>query len=488
MALANQSKPALRAYWLLLEAREMVSPSEYLNALSCAPQDEVQLLTKKLSRRADSTSLSLLTFLLADKRTAPAAAAALASLKEKGVAYLLDALSDPSPEIRLNVADLLKFCRLPRKYALQVRKNLREAKVRTHEARAAWVTPDAEESRAVGVVSGLSGTLGGALVPAAIFWLASRLVGSQTTFGYWIGYGLWRGTTLPTTDESQNWWMPLVERLAFGNILAVRDEDFWLARGRLERALGRQVEAKDSLRESLRLRPDSATTRLELALVQRSLRNLKLAQETLDADDRKYLTKDSELEALRRLLTIEEGRVEDPASYDEREHLRLLDRMGLWPEAQYLALAQLRQHGYLAEAGLALFHAYRGSKQTRRALAAAVAYNDRVSEQLAIRQVELEDLQWRHRLDAYPAVEIGRFEMAIDLNSDEVALNVLQALEILPESGAEVGEDYITRIQQLPPDVQAEIGALLSRAGDAEAALRIIKLMPLQQREELRRG
>ncbi|HEY3028262.1 MAG TPA: NACHT domain-containing protein [Pyrinomonadaceae bacterium] len=485
---SRQDKKSLRAYWLLLEARELVSPSEYLNSLFYAPQAEVQLLTKKLGRRADSTSLSFLTFLLADKRTAPAAADALAGLNQKGVAYLLEALNDPSAQIRINVADLLKFCHLPKKYARQVRKNLRAGKIRTHEVRGVGVvTPGSDaNSPSVGIgqmVGQLAGMFGGAFA----FWLGAKLLGSHTTFGYWTRYALWSGTLPLTMDDRGQWWVRQVETLSFENVLAVRDADFWLARGRLERALGRKAPAKESLRKSLELRPDSAITRLELALIQWSLGNIGLAQETLDADGRKYLTKGSNLDALRRLLSIEELRAENPSSGDDFERMRLFDRLGLWPEAQGAALALLRKRRDLPEASSVLFRAYLGSKQTRRALAAAVAYNNQVSEDQKIRQVELEDLRWQHRSDSYPAMEIGAVEMAMDLNNDEDALNILRSLQILPASGMEISEDYIDNIQKLAPEVQAELRDLLSRAGNTEAAKSIITRMPLQQRLELGR-
>jgi hypothetical protein len=495
--LSRQGNRVLRAYWLLLEAREMVSPSEYLDSLSYAPRSEVELLTKKLARRADSTSLSFLTFLLADKRTTLAAVAALTALKEKGVAYLLDALDDPSPEIRINVATLLQFCHLPRKYARQVRKNLRAAGIRTHDAyQAGTGDPNAGldsmkpriEGTRYGLVIGAFVLIIVDLVSPFAVWLGSRILASQTTYSYWIEYGLWRGGSLNTVTIGSQWWVLQVEKNAFGAVSAKRDADFWLARGRLERALGRKVPAKDSLRISLGLRPDSVATRLELALIQRSLGNVRLAQEILEADDRKYLTKDSDLEALERLLSIEEIQREDPSNYNGIERMRLLDRLGLWHEARSAALTRLRTHGYLAEAALVLFHAYKGAKQTRRALAAAVGYNDRAGERPEIRQAEIEDLQWQHRMDSFPTAEIGRFEIAMDLESDEAAMDILRALEILPESFVDISEDYIARIQKLPPEVQEEVGALLSRSGYLESPKLVVDLMPLQQREELRGG
>jgi hypothetical protein len=487
--LAREDKRALRAYWLLLEARETVSPSEYLNSLFCAPEAELQLLTKKLGRRADSPSMSFLTFLLADRRTGLAAVDALARLNDVGVAYLLEALSDPSPEIRLIVSDLLKFCHLPRKHARQVRKNLREAKVRTHKAEPLVFMQQGTDPSIASFQATAQMAMGFAapLVMGLAFWLGSRIMASQTTINYWIRYTLWYGRTPQTADGSDLWWVRHVESLAFGRLPAVRDSDFWLARGRLEKALGRKVPAKDSLRKSLNTRPDSTATRLELALIQWSLGNIILAQETLDADGGKYLTKDSDLEALRRLLSIEEIRAENSLSPDDIERMRLLDRLRLWPEAQSAALALLRKHGDLAEASLVLFHAYRGNKQTRRALAAAVAYNDQVSEDLEIRRVELEDLRWQHRSDSYRTTEIGAFEIAMDLERDEAALRLLRSLDIVPQDDIDFSDHYIDRIQELPPDVQAEVSDLLSRFGYKKSAELIMELMPIQQRGELER-
>lgn len=483
----QQDKRALRAYWLLHESREMVSPSEYLNSLFFAPQAEVQLLTKKLSRRADSTSLSFLTFLLADKRTAPAAVEALVGLKEKGVAFLLDALSDPSPDICINVADLLKFCHLPKKYARKVRKHLRAAKINTHQVKVLeFVDPNKEAGAKDSALGFVIGQILGLFLLVGGYWLGSRILASQTTLRYWFQYVLWEGSPFFTINDSSGWWVRQVETLAFSNLLAIRDADFWLARGRLERALGRKVPAKDSLRTSLNLRPDSATARLELALIQWSLGNIKLAQEILDAEDRKYLTSGSELEALRHLLSIEEARLEDPSSCDEIKRMRLLDRLGLWPEAQSAALSLMQRQGEVAEVILVLFHAYRGNKQTRRALAAAVAYNEKVDDELKIRQIDLEDLRWQHRLDAYPATEVGKFEIMMDLKSDGEALDVLRSLGILPPGESEIAESNLDSIHKLPPEVQAEVGDLLSRTGYPKAAQLIIDLMPLQQRLELR--
>jgi len=77
--------------------------------------------------------------------------------------------------------------------------------------------------------------------------------------------------------------------------------------------------------------------------------------------------------------------------------------------------------------------------------------------------------------------------MAMDLNNDEEALNVLRSLQILPASGMEISEDYIDNIQKLAPEVQAELRDLLSRAGHPEAAKSIISRMPWQQMLELGR-
>ena len=433
--LSENSKKALRAYWLLLEARETVSPLEYLDSLLYAPEAEVQLLTKKLGRRADSTSLSFLTFLLADKRTAPAAAEALAGLKEKGVAYLLEALKDPSQEIRINVAEMLQFCHLPKSYAQQVRKTLRTAKIRTYEVKVIEFKP--LEIKRSGFAK-LVLEAGTAVVTspttvfaiASSFWLGGRMLGSTATLGYWLRYQLWTGQEMMTVDEHSKWWLREIEAMSFGHVLAVRDAAFWFARGGFERALGRKVAAKDSFQRSLKLCPDSAATRLELAIMQRSLGNIGLAQETLNADDGKYLTTGSSLEALKRLLSIEES-VNDHSQQDQIQRMSLLDRLGLWPEAQNAALAVLTKDRTLAEPYLVLFHAYSGSKQTRRALAAAITYNERMGES-GIRRVELEDLQWQQRSDAYPATEIGKFEIEMDLKNDDAALQVLRSLEILP--------------------------------------------------------
>jgi HEAT repeat protein len=479
---SEESKKARRAYWLLLEARETVSPLEYLNSLLHAPEAEVQLLTKKLGRRADSTSLSFLTFLLADKRTAPAAAEALAGLKEKGVAYLLDALTDPSREIRLNVAEILQFCHLPKKYARQVRKTLSEAKIRCHDVKPIQMTTSQAPETGSGKLLRELGTAALftpliVLFITSFYWIGGRIIGSVATFGYWLRYALWNGHDIVTVNEGAKWWLREIEVQSFGQVLAERDADFWFARGRFERALGRKVAAKDSLQRSLKLCPDSDITRLELAIMQWSLGNIGLAQETLNAEHGKYLTSGSGLDAMNRLLSIEQA-ASERSPYNEIERMSLLDRLELWPEAQAAALEVLKKDRTLPDPYLVLFHAYRGTKTTRRALAAAIAYNERMGE-VEIRKVELEDLQWQHRSDAYPATEIGKFEIEMDLQNDGAALDVLRSLNILPADDTTMSQDHIDSARVLPAEVKAEVRDVLQRSGNLEAAKVIADLMPL---------
>src|SRR5712692_9727558 len=114
-----------------------------------------------------------------------------------------------------------------------------------------------------------------------------RWIGSTTTYSYWVRYGVLTGAEVATVDERAKWWVGELEKRAFGRLEAVRDAEFWLARGRFERTFGDQFPAKESFQTSLKLHPDSLVTRLELALVQRSLGNLKLARETLEAENGK---------------------------------------------------------------------------------------------------------------------------------------------------------------------------------------------------------
>ena len=270
-----------------------------------------------------------------------------------------------------------------------------------------------------------------------------------------------------------------MERTAFGHLLAVRDADFWLARGRLERALGNQVPAKESFAISLKLNPDSTVTRRELALMQRSLGRTTLTRETVEAANGKYVQNGSDLDALRQLLQLEEGAAERQERINEVQRMRLLDQLGLWPESVASALAVLREQPNAAEPYRVLFDGYRGLKQTRRALAAALQFNSQTQE-ARIREVELEDLRWQHRTESYPAPALGRFEIALDLKQDGLALTELRSMGILPEEGSEMSESNLDNARRLPPEIKKEVRDLLSRVHLKDFADSVTNLMPLE--------
>lgn len=471
----RQDKQVLRAYWLLLDLRELSSPSEFLENLCYAPPTEIQLLTRKLGRRGDSTALSFLTFLLGEKRTAPAAVEALAGLEELGVAYLLEALNDPSEQIRVNVSELLQYCRLPRTYSRQLRSNLRKAKIKFHDVTGIQLvpkTPDAPNSRWSAIAS-IMGFLGFGFLS----WVGSKVMGGQTSLRFWFGYGLYGGIPPVTIDPSVSWWVRYLEPLSFKTVGGVRDSDFWLARGRLERGLGRKYEARESLKRSLQLNPDSEVARLELGLMQRSLGNSELAREIVEENGRKYVTSGSDLEALERLIQLED---KDNPKFDPVEQMRLMDRLRLWPELRDAALAFIRNDPAMNYANLLLFRAYRGSQQFRRALAAALVYNKQASQEERIRDIELEDMRWQLRSDAYPAEEIGAFELAIDLGNDSRAYDIVCSLNLLPAVGTPISDEQIYRVQTLPGDIQSEVLALVRRRNEMKMWESILQTMPLQ--------
>ena len=117
-------------------------------------------------------------------------------------------------------------------------------------------------------------------------------------------------------------------------------------------------------------------------------------------------------------------------------------------------------------------------KQTRRALAAALQFNSQTQEE-KIREVELEDLKWQHRTESYPAPDLGRFEIALDLNQDASALTALRSMGILPEDGNEMSERNLENARRLPPEIKKEVRDLLSRVHLNDFADVITNLMPL---------
>jgi hypothetical protein len=219
---------------------------------------------------------------------------------------------------------------------------------------------------------------------------------------------------------------------------------------------------------------------LELALIQRSLESRQLALSTVAAEGRRYVSTGSDLQALERLLVLEEDGLETRSPGSETERMELLHRLQLWVEAQTVALDLLKTGSSVREATLVLFSAYRANKQSRRALAAALNYNNMVEQDKRIPQIDLDDLRWQHRLEAHTE-KVGAFEIACDLERDAEALTILGEIGIAPSPALPFAERRIEMVLQLPPDVQKEIRDLFHRAGELDAAQALSDATPLQQ-------
>jgi hypothetical protein len=441
----------LRAYFLLLEAREASNPMDYLGALVNAPETEIQVVTKRLARRADSTALSILAFLLSDSRTALAAVEALALLGGKGVSHLLESLDDPSPDIQLNVAQKLQFCSLPWRKAVRLRQILHQHRIRTYYSP---IKTPGLNSRTYEIVVACTGSLFLASFGTGL-WIVTRILGASVLLRTCYQYFLFFGPVPALSTENGAWWARSIETEAFRKLPPQRDHEFWLARGRLEQSFGdRQLEARNSFRRALNLKEDSPQARLELALMERAIGNKKAALETLRAEGRKYLDDGSPLKALEELLTLEEE-FSTPYGTAEQRIARtwFLDRLGLWRESLPSAMTLLRTCPDEKNLYLALFRAYRGLKQPRKALAAGLEQNTRDGA-TRIPEGEFEELRLRVRNEVYPPEVIGRVEIDLDLGRDREAIERLKQVGVLVTVGETV---QISSDRGLPPAVRQQL-------------------------------
>ena len=455
----------LRVFWLVLEVKETASATDFLSSLRRAPPSEMQLVTRKLSSRGDSTALSILTFLLSDPHTLIAAIEALVELGDKGIAHLLEALNDPSPDICLNVAKELQFCSLPRHHARRVRKILRQHKIRTHEAKPVLFGAPGSEMGQNWWQQFLFGVYGVA-VGTGLLWAGLHVLGSRLALRGCLRYSLYAQKAPAAMSDAALWWVMPVEQSAFRRMEGVRDHDFWLARGRLERQLSdRFLEARNSFQQALSLKQDSTTARIELALMERALGNLEIALDKVTADDRQFMTPGSKLEILEELLLLEKNRFRP--NEPSLQRLRLLDRLAIWPEAQKAAIPLTRDPGSAREAYLSLYHAYCGQKQPRKALAAALEHNRTASPEHAIPAIELDELHWQCKGEYLPEMT-GRLGLALDLEQDDQAVAALLDLDVL--SRGEDGALVLNRVRmpELFSAETAEVKALLGRLGLAQ--------------------
>lgn len=465
MSVRAQTSSGARARWLLVEVEESRNFRGFLDALSSAGPEQTRLLTQRLASRGDALALGLLTYLLGHSATANHACFALASLGSNGLRHILAALDDPLPEVRLSAAEFLRFAHLPRRYASRVRRELKRARRWTFDVGIGIAGLNAQQMLIVGLLGPLSnGTL---------WWIASRLF--QVAFGWtscvayatfvqFLGGGFFGGSAL-----SREQVIVEGERFAFADADIKPTPDFWLARGRLLRALGRLDAARTVLGRCLQQEPSFEVARLELALVYRALHELDSAATTLEEDNRMYLARGSDLEKLHRLILIErDGGAGGPQG---PEWLGLAVELRLWDEAQVVLLASPPDEaaGDSGDFFFFLYACYAGKSQTARALAASIECN-RHGGARRVPEVELDTLRWQHRLERFAAEQYGRIGVLIDLGRGDELLAALREYGLAPEGEEPLQESHADRLRDLPSELAGQLIGRLDHLDPARAA------------------
>jgi HEAT repeat protein len=475
----KEQRKAMRAFSLLAEARQKLSPEDFLGYFISAPPTEIQLLTQRLSRQADPMSMSLLVHLVGKEHASLPAITSLIDMGSLGVAHLLAALDDPDPVVQLNAAKFLSFCSLPRNHARRVRATLRREHVRTHLSTViqAQNAPPVEGTAPgcimVGFVSATP------FVLAFAGWLLSWTLGARVPYFYWLRFVCtdWR-PTLMSGSNMNLWLLQDAERHAWIGTTEKPNAEFWLARGRLLRLAGSLAPARKAINRSLHLSPTLAPARYELALLERSGGNLDGARKIIEAEDGRFIEPQSELEDLDLLLQIDERRGRSEGSpEDSTERARILVRLGLWKEALPAVKALFEEQSLPADAYLLLYRCFDGVGETRRALAAALAQNESGHAGIKVPTVEIENLRWLHREESFPVYLRGKLEILIDLKKLDQALAMLRLEALLPEEGEPLAEEHIQRLRGLDPNLLKEVTDLLAQLGreaevsDIEVAL-----------------
>jgi HEAT repeat protein len=427
----------MRAYLLWVEGQAASGAPVQSESLASAQAWEVQKLISRLVERQDASAMAGLTHLLTLPNTRDLAMNAFNELGPKGMAYLLLALQDPDERVRITLANTLKYYRLPSPYGRQVRKILREQRQHTHPVRSMVLMYSEDQTE---VMSGMTGTLieaAMAVVMAPLSalsqWLNARIARIATPYAYWLGYDLFATPPALLTDPDDlptfiylTWDISALACLApVENLL---ERDYWLTRGRLLRAENRVDTAILALDQALGLDPASAAIRCELALAERSRGRLEAARFFIEPWGSPEEEASSQVQGLRELLNLEEGRLElDYLDYSQRR-ARCLVRLGLWDQAlpAMLELAWM-QADLPGDFFLLLYQCYLGLGRSRSALAAALRHNAQAESRYLIPVEEIERLRWLHHPDPAAAETAGGQEMAADLHSPQVAEAARQA-------------------------------------------------------------
>ncbi|MCP4699835.1 MAG: hypothetical protein GY862_23735 [Gammaproteobacteria bacterium] len=480
-AFKPKSPIEVRAYWLVLEVEEKTSLTRYFDALSSALPEEIHLLTQRLAGRGDSSALGILTYLLGNPDASMAAFQALISMGRSGIGHILAALDDPLPQVRLAVVEKLKFCHLPRRYARRVREELHRNEV-TH--RVVLGITEEEKSRTSNQVTldiTKGARAGSLLAPIANlfagtgYWLASWIFSLGIPWSYWIGFAFFNTRSLFSGGISihQNTLIAQqIEKVAFVPGVFEPDPQFWLARGKLLSAIGKQEQARVALNEGLSLEPTFAAIRYELALIHRQQEEPDIAKALLEADGNRYIQeKDSDLAILRDLVTQEMNQMPSkPSADDDEHHLSLLIKLRLWDEALRIVI-WIIAHGTTLPGDLyyRLYQCYIGTNRTARALAAALINNEK-TKSVKIPQVDIDNLRWLHRLDGFPADLQGRFGIFQDIGKQSEALDLLRVWNVLPADEQRLSQENIDNLHDLPVTIQGEVIALLRQMDQSRAA------------------
>jgi HEAT repeat protein/tetratricopeptide (TPR) repeat protein len=470
-----QDSRETRAYWLLTEAEEKTSPKGFFDSLLAAAPNEVLALTRRLSKRGDSIALGILTYLLGKTRATSAAMAALVTIGENGVGHLLAALRDPLPHVRLAVAERLQFCHLPRIYRRQVREILSQNRICTYGV-GIFGMDDAAFSFAKSTAVGQIVAPVGFVLEATGIYLTSLIFRLGVPWIYWTQLVCMRnGLALPAGQpvRRDDFVVREVERLAFEGATAEPNAEFWLARGRLLRAVGDLDAARQSLERSLDIDPTSERARFELALIHRSQNEREVARSVLDLAGDHGIAPGSDNDVLRRILCLE---IERPHAAAQ-ERVELLIQLKLWKEVSPLLVSIFKGPAPPPpNAHLWLYQYCLGMNKTAQALAAALKHNEG-NPAANVPQIDIDNLRWLHRLDGIPAEVQGAFCTLVELDRPNAATEFFQQKGILPVDG-ELTDENIDKIHDLSADTRAVLVSVLDQTDEARAAAvrRVLKL------------
>lgn len=461
----GQDARAARIYWLLRETEEFTSPRIYLESLLSAEPTEIVALTQRLSKRGDQASLGMLTYLLGKDSAKQAAMLALASMGTEGAGHALAALQDPLAQVRLSVAETVKFCHLPTVYRRQVRDILRQNHISRYSVTHQATDPAMNVAAASTTVHVQLMAPFTFMIMATSEWIASSVFRLGIPWLFWARFCCFQaGMTFPGGAPLyyNDRMVRAIERAAFRHGAVTPTAEFWLARGRLLRAIGDLDPARQSLERSLNIDPSLERARFELALVHRSQRETTVAIRTLESDDH-VATPGSDNEALLELLHLEAT----TGAADAEQRLRLLVQLNLWSEAFPLLMSVFSRPPVPSSAYFFLYRTYIGMSRTSEALAAALKNNAGGAAE-KVPQVDIDNLRWLHRSEGVGAEVQGELCMLIDFGEPQAIVDFLRRSNVLPAvPGAPLSEENVDVIHDLSPTTRE---ALLKYLDGSDAA------------------